>query len=198
MKALKLFIFAAVVLLILSVAAGAKVSKDSKYDSKYDIAANKTLIINFNYKDRILKINSIDTAKGFVPEFMDSGTAKVLGLEKATLRLYSKKNELLYATEFYIENKKITDTMNEATKELGGGVVEYNDANFSIVAPYPSGMYKIEVFSANNKIVLEKPEIKAIAVASAGQAELVEAPAPMMTFIKVAETLDKLNSYIAV
>lgn len=113
----------------------------------------KIIFIQFNYKDGAITVNDIASGKGFVPSFAESPFEEYIGLERATLKIYSD-TELLYESHFYIENKVFYDTMDEETGELTGGVLELNDIDLVVTAPYFKNMGKIKIYSNYNDIVL--------------------------------------------
>jgi hypothetical protein len=123
--------------------------------------AEKIMFISFNVKDSILTINDLANGKGFVPSFAESAALeRDINLEKARLKIYSEDKELLYDSYFYIQNKIFKDSIDEATGELSGEVLDLNDINFTVITPYFSNIGSIKVYSDYNDIVLDHADIK--------------------------------------
>jgi hypothetical protein len=119
----------------------------------------KIIFLTLNYKDNALMVKDIAWGRGFVPQFTESDFEAGLGLEKAALKIYSSENKLLYESYFYVENKIFQDTIDEETGELKGGILELDNVNLTVTAPYYDNIGKIEVHSEYNDIELEHVDI---------------------------------------
>ena len=149
-------------LMILSTAAFS-VAADSKPE--------KIIFLTLNYKDNVLSVKDISWGKGFVPAFSESLLAENIGLEKASLEIYSEDN-LSYASYFYVDNKRFQDSIDERTGEITGGLVELNDVDFTVIAPYLKKISYIKIHSSYNDIVLKHESIdkaKEIKIPSFGE-----------------------------
>jgi len=117
------------------------------------------LFISLNYKDNSLSITDMASGKGFIPSFSESRFEQDIGLEKASISIFSESG-LLYTSDFYIDNKRFMDIIDEQTGELSGGLIDLNDVNFTISVPYFKDMSRIEIDSDYNKIVLTNVKSK--------------------------------------
>jgi len=123
-----------------------------------DSKPEKIIFLTLNYKDNVLTVKDISWGKGFVPSFSESLLADNIGLEKASVEIYSE-NEISYASYFYVDNKRFQDSIDERTGEITGGLVELSDVDFTVIAPYLKKISYIEIHSSYNDIVLKHESI---------------------------------------
>jgi hypothetical protein len=123
-----------------------------------DSKPEKIIFLTLNYKDNVLTVKDISWGKGFVPSFSESLLADNIGLEKASLEIYSE-NEISYSSYFYVDNKRFQDSIDEKTGEITGGLVELNDVDFTVIAPYLKKISYIKIHSSCNDIVLKHESI---------------------------------------
>jgi hypothetical protein len=122
-----------------------------------DSKPEKIIFLTLNYKDNALTVKDISWGKGFVPSFSESLLADNIGLEKASLEIY--EGNLSYSSSFYIDNKRFQDSIDEKTGEITGGLVESNDVDFTVIAPYLNKISYIKIHSSYNDIVLKHESI---------------------------------------
>ena len=146
MKTLKIVLFSVLfILLTVALISSASAISDSKTE--------KIIFITLNYNNNALSVKDIASGNGFIPQFVDSNFEQSIGLEKADLEIFSVKNELLYQSNFYVDNKKFQDVL-DGNGELSGGLAELNNIDFVVTAPYFDEMERIEIHSDYNDIVL--------------------------------------------
>ena len=130
------------------------------FSAAADSKPEKIIFATLNYNDNVLSVKGISWTKGFVPVFVESSTAENIGMEKASIEVYSQSEELIYKSYFYISNKKYEDFIDKTTGEISGGIVELNDVDFAVTVPYPKEIGYIEIHSSYNDIELEYSKIK--------------------------------------
>jgi len=130
------------------------------FSAASDSKPEKIILLTLNYKDDALSVKDISWTRGFVPVFAESSTAENNGIEKASIKIYSQKEKIIYESYFYVGNKRFQDSIDESTGELKGGIVELNDVDFAAIVPYLKEIGYIEIHSSYNDIELEYSKIK--------------------------------------
>jgi hypothetical protein len=123
-------------------------------------AENQTniLLIKLNYSNESLTAKEILWTKGFVHKFSESAIAKSMGDEKAEIKIYSKKS-LIYQSYFYIGNKQFRDSIGE-NGEISGGIIELDNMDILVIAPYFGNIDHIDIHSKYNDIKLTQTDLK--------------------------------------
>lgn len=158
--------------------------------------SEKVLFITLNYKDNSLNLADVSSGKGFIPVFSESEYCEKMNFDKASISVYSKYNELLYSSYFYIENKRFEDTINETTGEFSGGITELNDFEFVVIAPYSSDTDRIEITSGYDNVVIDSVGKKYGSLKGMNIPTANEGKKSKGLFVQIIEIINSITYYI--
>jgi len=110
------------------------------------------IFMTLNYNNNQVTVKEMALGNGFYMPFAEDANVR---LDKCLLKA-SDKNEQIFETSFYVENKRFEDIINPYSGDMTGTIQELNDVDFAVIIPYFKALERIEITCPSNRIVLNR------------------------------------------